>query len=342
MKNISKILLSALLISFVIVNVKVAQSSYWQSFLLHDFNSDTYLVPYDEVGDRISDDFPNLTHTALPLKVVKARYLIHMDSVDKAKIMLYKALKLHPDHMAARQMLGSLFLKEKKYDSAYTYSKTAFIKMPNVNSHRATYFEVLRKLNRTLELDEAFEKVKDKSESINHWYDYIFSKVILENNKEELTTLINEFKEKFSDEGADVIATLKNMISIGSRPYSIFSFLSAIGDNHFKNENYEKASEFYELALDFNQENYLLYENLAISYDSSERYSKALEYYDIVIDKFQPSDGRVEFYKGLLLIKTGNKNDGCLFLKRAADKNYILKTAQITASTVLVSFCSNN
>ena len=119
-----------------------------------------------------------------------------MDSVDKAKIMLYKALKLHPDHMAARQMLGSLFLKEKKYDSAYTYSKTAFIKMPNVNSHRATYFEVLRKLNRTLELDEAFEKVKDKPESINHWYDYIFSKVILENNKEELTTLINEFKEK--------------------------------------------------------------------------------------------------------------------------------------------------
>ena len=88
----------------------------------------------------------------------------------------------------------------------------------------------------------------------------------------------------------------------------------------------KKASEFYELALDFNQENYVLYENLAISYDSSERYSKALEYYDIVIDKFQPSDGRVEFYKGLLLIKTGNKNDGCLFLKRA-DKNYILKTA---------------
>ena len=86
--------------------------------------------------------------------------------------------------------------------------------MPNVNSHRATYFEVLRKLNRTLELDEAFEKVKDKPESINHWYDYIFSKVILENNKEELTTLINEFKEKFSDEGADVIATLENMISI--------------------------------------------------------------------------------------------------------------------------------
>ena len=62
MKNISKILISALLISFIIVNVKVAQSSYWQSYLLHDFNSDTYLVPYNEVSDRISDDFPNLTH----------------------------------------------------------------------------------------------------------------------------------------------------------------------------------------------------------------------------------------------------------------------------------------
>ena len=94
------------------------------------------------------------------MKYVKARYLVHMDSLDQAKAMLYKALKMRPQHMAPIQLLGSIYLKEN-YDSAYTLSRIAFNKMPNVNSHRATYFEALRRLKKTDELDEAFAKVKD-------------------------------------------------------------------------------------------------------------------------------------------------------------------------------------
>ncbi len=342
MKNIFKIFIVTLLLSFVIVNIKVYQSAYWQTFTLNDINSDSYLVPYEIVGKKISDNFPNITHTALPMKYVKARYLVNMDSLDQAKAMLYKALKMRPQHMAPIQLLGSIYLKEKNYDSAYTLSRIAFNKMPNVNSHRATYFEVLRKLKKTDELDEAFAKVKDKSESINHWYDYIFSKAVLQNDKDEQTTLINEFKEKFPGYDTEVIEDLNNMISIGSRSYTIFAYMSSIGDTYFKEENYVKASEFYELALKYNQENYLLYENLAIAYDSSKRYSKAEEYYDIVMNQFNPSDGRVEFYKGLLLIKTGNMDDGCMLLRKSVDKNFILKTSQITASNALVSLCSNN
>ena len=341
MKNIFKIIITIFLISFILVNAKLAHSSYWQAFLLHDYNSNTYIIPYNKVDQNV-DNFPNLTLSALPMKAIKARYLIKLDSLDLAKNMLKKAIKTHPDHMSLIDMLASIYLKEGDIDSAYTLSKLAFNKMPNVNNHRSTYFQVLRRLKKVEELDIAFEMVKNKSESKSHWYDYIFSKVTLENNKEEQKGLIDEFKQKFPSENQEGITTLINMINVGSRSYSIFSYFSNIGDNYFREENYIKASEFYELALSYNQENYLLYENLAIAYDLSEMYSKALNYYDIVIDQFKPIDGRVEFYKGLMLIKTGDAKSGCKYIKQSSDKNFILNTTKISASNVLVSLCSNN
>ena len=62
----------------------------------------------------------------------------------------------------------------------------------------------------------------------------------------------------------------------------------------------------------------------------------------IVIDQFKTIDGRVEFYKGLMLIKTGDEKSGCKYIKQSSDKNFILNTTKVSASKVLVSLCSNN
>lgn len=342
MKSFFKIIFSLILISFITVNIKVAFSSHWQFFLIYDYNDQGFSLPYNDVGDKISDDFPNISQTALPMKYLKARYLINMDSINKAKNMLYKAIELHPDHMAPIQLLASIYLKEENIDSAYILSKEAFNKMPNHNIHRATYFEVLRKLKKVDEIDVAFDLVKNNLEPKFHWYDYIFSKIKLQNNKEEIKILINEFREKFPNDDLDAIEQLENMTNVGSESYNLFAYLSGIGDAHFREENYNKAVEFYELALNFNKESYLLYENLAIAYDLSENYPKALDIYNLVIDKFKPLDGRVEFYKGLMLIKTGKANDGCMALSQAVNKNFILETPKIAASSAYISLCSNN
>ena len=113
MKNIFKIIITILLISFILVNAKLAHSSYWQAFLLHDYNLNTYIIPYNKVDQNVDDNFPNLTLSALPMKVIKARYLIELDSLDLAKNMLKKAIKIHPDHMSPIEMLASIYLEEK-------------------------------------------------------------------------------------------------------------------------------------------------------------------------------------------------------------------------------------
>ena len=96
-KNIFKIFIVAFLISIVFVNIKAYQSSYFQAYLLYDFNNDSYIVPY-EIYNKIDDDFPNLTQTALPIKFLKARYLLKIDSISQAKSFFSSKIKLYCRH----------------------------------------------------------------------------------------------------------------------------------------------------------------------------------------------------------------------------------------------------
>ena len=344
-KNIFKIFIVAFLISNVFVNIKVYQSSYFQAYLLYDFNNDSYLLPY-EIYNKLEDNFPNLTQTALPIKFLKARYLLNIDSISQAKSLLFDARKENPYIMAAEDMLAKIYLRENNLDSAYLLSKLAFNKMPNVDIHRNTYFNVLRSLKDSIsvepELDNAFMRLKNLRASQNDWYDYIYTKSIITDSTATVIPLINQFKERFPNEDPKIIDELKNRIEVGSQSYSLFSFYSAIGDDYFINEDYLNSSNYYEQAIDYNQDNYVIYENLAISYDLSDRTEKALRMYDLVLNNFKPTNGRVEFYKGLLLIRLGENELGCNYLRESSNKNYVGSNTKIRASEVFIGLCVNN
>tara|TARA_A100001015_G_scaffold129903_1_gene144125 strand:- start:3893 stop:4936 length:1044 start_codon:yes stop_codon:yes gene_type:complete len=344
-KNIFKIFIVAFLISNVFVNIKVYQSSYFQAYLLYDFNNDSYLLPY-EIYNKLEDNFPNLTQTALPIKFLKARYLLNIDSISQAKSLLFDARKENPYIMAAEDMLAKIYLRENNLDSAYLLSKLAFNKMPNVDIHRNTYFNVLRSLKDSIsvepELDNAFMRLKNLRSSQKHWYDYIFSKSLLTDSTATVLSLIHQFKERFPNEDPKIIDELKNRIEVGSQSYTLFSLFSAIGDDYFKKEDYLNSSNYYEQAIDYNQDNYVIYENLAISYDLSNNTDKALEIYDFVLNNFKPNNGRAEFYKGLLLVRLGENELGCNYLRESSNKNYVGINTNIRASEVFVGLCVNN
>ena len=96
------------------------------------------------------------------------------------------------------------------------------------------------------------------------------------------------------------------------------------------------------MAIEQNQDNAIIFENLAISYDLSNRSDKALEIYDRVISTFETNNGRVEFYKGLLLVRLGENELGCSYLKESSNKNYVGSNTKIRASEVFVALCINN
>ena len=64
--------------------------------------------------------------------------------------------------------------------------------------------------------------------------------------------------------------------------------------------------------------------------------------YDLVLNNFKPNNGRVEFYKGLLLVRLGENELGCNYLKESSNRNYVGSNTKIRASEVFVALCINN
>lgn len=335
-----KVLFISLLIGLVFINFKAVKSSYYQAFLMYDFNADVYNVPYKQFQDNIDVNIPNLTHTGLPIKALKARSLINIDSIEQAKIILYEAINDNPFIKLPEDMLANIFLKQQELDSAYFYSREAFYKMKNVNPHRYTYFRVLQQMNKLEELDSAFRIIKDYSR-VKDWYDYIYTKFKLNIEDETLPTLIKDFKKEFPDEDLSTINEIERFITIGSEAYTLATALSALGDERFANKDYIEAAQFYEKAIGYNNEVYLYYENAAISYDLSNNYEKALEYYNIVLNNFKTTDGKSDFYKGLMLIKNEKFEEGCQNLSASSQKRYIAEDSKISAVNVFNGLCLN-
>jgi tetratricopeptide (TPR) repeat protein len=340
-RNFYTIGLFVMLLSLFFINFKNVRSSYFQAFLMYDFNSDSYTLPYEQYSNKLDDNFPNLTRTTLPIKFMKARYLLKLDSLDTTKKLLYAAIKDNPYIKGPEQMLARIFLEEKNIDSAYYYSNEAFYEMPNVVAHRYTFFRVLQQMNDSVQLDRAFKIIKERSDP-SHWYDYIYTKFKINNKNDELLSLIEEFKEKFPNEDFATINEISSFIKLGSEAFTLSAALSALGDSKFLEEDYIEAAKLYEKAIDFNKNEYLYFENAAISYDLSNNYSKALEYYNVVIDNFKSSDGRAEFYKGLMLIRTDKPVEGCRILEVASRKKFILKNDGLSALLVFQQLCLNN
>ena len=324
----------------VYVSYKLFKSASLQAYLMADYNNQTFDIKYEYYAQALDANFPNLTQTVLPLKYIQARYFLRLDSIDKAKSLLYEAIQDNPFIKAPEEMLARAFIKENNLDSAFYYSKDAFDKMPNANPHRFTYFRLLRHFKDSTKLDRAFDLIKER-DNVSNWYDYIASRFDITQNARYTDSIIKLFEEKFPNEDTFVISQMKNLVSIGSESYTLSTLISQEADKEYLNENYARAAQLYEYSIGFNDQRYLDFENAAISYDLSENYDRALKYYDRVIYEFKSQTGRAEFYKGLMLIKLDNLNEGCKYMKRASEKRYATKTG-IIASNVFISLCSAN
>ena len=125
-KSLFVIVVSILLSFSFFFSLRVFQSHQIMSFLMYDFNNDIYNVP-DYVFSEFNDITPNLTSTALPLKMLKARYYANLDSLDTAKEMLFESIKDNPYIKAPEQILARIYIIEEKFDSALLFSRDASV-----------------------------------------------------------------------------------------------------------------------------------------------------------------------------------------------------------------------
>ncbi len=328
-----------LLIFTSFISFKLVQSSHYQTVLMYDFNEGTNYFDSEIYRNKIDEDFPNISLTALPIKYLVARYKYGNDSISDVLEMLYSASKANPYIKAPESMLASHYFKEKQLDSALFYAKDAFNGLPNNNTHRNIYFKILADLKDSIELDNAFMRIKKYNNAPN-WVDYIIYRNRINNKPDErLLNVISDFRLTFPSQVDSRIENIQNFVKIGTNRYLKSIALSERADTEFSNGNFENAIGFYLAAIKLNNYQSVFYENTAIAYSNLDYFDQAISYFDKVIYEFKTEDGRAEFFKGLMLVRYEDNLNGCKYLKSSSEKKYIGKNSGIKSSDVYISLC---
>ena len=321
-------------------SIKFFQSVGIQTFLMYDFNNETYNTPYEIYAEKLNDNYPNITLTSLPIKMMKARYYMNNDSIAKAKSLLFSAIKANPYVKGPELLLADIYFNEKKYDSSLHFAKDAFYNLSNVNSHRSIYFRALRHFKDSTELDKAFNLIKHYNNP-THWYDYFTSRYsIVGKDDKKLINEIQNFKVKFPNENQTQIKEIETFVSIGSEQFSLSYLIANEGEKEFVNGDYLRSAELYETSILLNNNEYIFYENAAIAYGALKELDKAIKYYDEVIYRLGSEDGKSEYMKGLLKIQLSNKEKGCNYLSISSQKKYIDTSTGIKAIDLFNRFCN--
>ena len=177
--KLNSIIVLTILIGVIYVNYKSFISSPFQAALLQDWNKQSYRLPLDLI-EQVDLDFPNISVTTIPLKLLKGRYYKNIDSIDLALNYYHESLKINPYLKIVESQLSLLYFDIEEYDSAYHYGKDAFLFYPDNNVHRHAYFQSLVNRRDSIELDKSFELIRNKQNE-SHWIEYLLSN----NNNDE-------------------------------------------------------------------------------------------------------------------------------------------------------------
>ena len=301
------------------INYKVFKSFIEQSYLLYEFNAYQVNLP-TEMVKSFNHKIPNITVTTLPLKMLKARYLMRDSLMDEALDLLYASNRANPFLKIADFQLAEFHLNKKNMDSALYYSKNAFEALPRNAYHSRLYFRVLTKLEMENELDYSFNKIKDNF-ILSQWSDYLFSKIeIGKTPKEDLIKILDEAKEYVIDKKQ--FSTLETIIKIGVENLDELGQIIIQAEAFYIQENFIEGAILYEKAGRLNSTDYTHYENAALSYYRGNYFEEAEKLFRYTLRAFNPQNGKSELYLGLLLYEKKEKNEACKFWRISKQKGF--------------------
>ena len=97
--KLNSIIILTLLIGVTYVNYKSFISSPFQAALLEDWNKQSYRLPLDLI-EEVDLDFPNISPTTIPLKLLKGRYYKNNGEIKWSNDLHEKLEGPNPDKVA--------------------------------------------------------------------------------------------------------------------------------------------------------------------------------------------------------------------------------------------------
>lgn len=171
-KNLFSILLFFIMISSVYLQNSVFNSYKFQKILLSDLSNNTNSFSLPQIKDI--PEYPSLAVNSIPIKSIKARYLLDYDQIIIANEFADEGLISNPYIVYSYYIMARILLKERKIYKSLDYLRKGFEISKNVDYLSSLYFSLLSNLNLKNELIDIFPSIKN-SKNQNIWKFYYLS-----------------------------------------------------------------------------------------------------------------------------------------------------------------------
>ena len=301
--------------------VRLFNSSQDQYYLLGQFNTNTFFISYDEVMDY-ETTYPNISSTTIPLKTFQGLYeLKERNNPEKAIELFRESISSNPYLKINESYMGYAFYKLGVQDSSKYYSKIAFEKQPNNPTHYAHYLISLSMAMDTLEIKNAYNKVKKyrNDEIIDKIYYLAMSNLL---DKDENRSVIGKANKSLLDSKDDRLKASLYILEFGKEQVLEADILYQEGLDFFDKKDFENAADRFKRAADLNPLELPYFENAANAYLQYSNHEKAIEMADYVINNETKPTGKAHYIKAFVFIEQGKKLKACELLSVSAGHGF--------------------
>ena len=274
-------------------------------------HKNNFTTPLEEIK-KLNDKYPNINATTIPIVTLKALHYWKNGEVEKSKNMLHEGNKINPFLSISEANLASIFLEEKKLDSAYIYAKKAFYGLPENERHTNIYQMVIGEKGDLNELNSIFEMKRDKKQL----FTYRNHLLILRQLKS-----FDTFNEKDREIASEAVGLFPNDESI-KRSYLLIvkgmklieeaNTLDAEANSFFAQKKYDLAIEKWKLAKAILPIESSYYLNMAQSLSINGQIAASNAVLDsIKLLKIYKGDGQWEFLRAINDLSKNQKGMAC-------------------------------
>lgn len=328
------------------VMYRTYQSLVIQRVIVPDMDHEPMQLKWQEIFPKIPD-IPNLSASAQPIEAIKGRYLSEAGKYDEALVLLNRAIAANPTIAYSDFLKASLFYKRQQWDSSKANGLRAFYTRPRAKTYYQTLMAILAQLKDTTNIQKVFDEYNRYRPSVFAWDLYLRAMLTsYGKGTPELAAKADSAYKKYAADPADT--------ALAARKAEIQRFMNATTDPAAAQQQAQllaKAQTYYaagvaaftraqslpatankaaylESARNFIRageiitNNYVIYENVGVSYFNMGEFKKAIPYFDKVTDMGTSHDGKSEYFKGVAYYNLGNTAEGCKWIRIASSKGY--------------------
>lgn len=296
-----------------------------------------YKIGYDQMNNVLTD-FPTMNGMGQPMDYAKAVLAYSEGKYEKAFEHLDKAIEVSPyslEHYGFKALIYNNNKTYKNFDSAFYYAKKVLDKRPSMinqyNIVRNYYKTKSDTVNLIKTINEHLNSLPKGNERV--WFDkinfYLKYKKDIEKAREVIDSakLLNPDKEKIQ---AIKLAKINNKSIIVNKNDSL-KIKKLTMQKHlniaiklFSIKDYIRAKKEFSKVLSYDETNYDVLLNLAVTEIKLKNYKKAIEHLNKIIGSGQINTGKPEYNRGFCYLKFNKKKEAGIDFRASLKKGFPL------------------